>query len=235
MNSAVLHQALSLISPRYIVAGTLAGYLVGIIPGLGPAAGITLLLPLTYYMSPAEALIFYASLYQSAEYSGSITAIAVSTPGTPNAAATVLDGFAMNREGKIGKAFAYSLWSTAVFASLKKSHFSAPALVVGFILGPIIETNVRRVLLLSSNAGIAAPGHSHRDPPDPLAGDDGLRHPPQRAAGSGRASRRDGHLASELGAEHDPSLSVVDLFAVVHGAAIVPDEEIAGLPDMRPT
>jgi len=114
---ATFHQAIGLISPLYIVAGTLAGYLVGIIPGLGPAAGITLLLPLTYYMTPAEALIFYASLYQSAEYSGSITAIAVSTPGTPNAAATVLDGFAMNRQGHIGKAFAYSLWS-AVFASL---------------------------------------------------------------------------------------------------------------------
>jgi len=67
-------------------------------------------------MTPAEALIFYASLYQSAEYSGSITAIAIATPGAPNAAATVLDGFAMNRQGKIGKAFAYSLWS-AVFAS----------------------------------------------------------------------------------------------------------------------
>lgn len=117
MSATLFHQVLGLISPLYIVAGTLAGYLVGIIPGLGPAAGITLLLPLTYYMSPAEALIFYASLYQSAEYSGSITAIAVSTPGTPNAAATVLDGFAMNREGRIGKAFAYSLWS-AVFASL---------------------------------------------------------------------------------------------------------------------
>ncbi|HVC52310.1 MAG TPA: tripartite tricarboxylate transporter permease [Stellaceae bacterium] len=117
MTADVLHHALSLISPLYIVAGTLAGYLVGIIPGLGPAAGITLLLPLTYYMSPAEALIFYASLYQSAEYSGSITAIAVSTPGTPNAAATVLDGYPMNRQGRIGKAFAYSLWS-AVFASL---------------------------------------------------------------------------------------------------------------------
>jgi putative tricarboxylic transport membrane protein len=117
MTAGVLHQALGLISPLYIVAGTFAGYLVGIIPGLGPAAGITLLLPLTYYMTPAEALIFYASLYQSAEYSGSITAIAVSTPGTPNAAATVLDGFAMNRQGRIGKAFAYSLWS-AVFASL---------------------------------------------------------------------------------------------------------------------
>lgn len=117
MSAEIFHQIIGLISPIYIVAGTLAGYLVGTIPGLGPAAGITLLLPLTYYMSPTEALIFYASLYQSAEYSGSITAIAVSTPGTPNAAATVLDGFAMNREGKIGKAFAYSLWS-AVFASL---------------------------------------------------------------------------------------------------------------------
>jgi putative tricarboxylic transport membrane protein len=112
----MLHDVLGLISPLYILAGTIAGYLVGILPGLGPAAGITLLLPLTYYMTPTDALMFYASLYQSAEYSGSITAIAVSTPGTPNAAATVLDGFAMNRQGMIGKAFAYSLWA-AVIAS----------------------------------------------------------------------------------------------------------------------
>jgi putative tricarboxylic transport membrane protein len=117
VTGAMLHQVLGLISPLYILAGTIAGYVVGILPGLGPAAGITLLLPLTAYMSPTDALMFYASLYQSAEYSGSITAIAVSTPGTPNAAATVLDGFAMNRQGLIGKAFAYSLWA-AVFASL---------------------------------------------------------------------------------------------------------------------
>ncbi|HET8995288.1 MAG TPA: tripartite tricarboxylate transporter permease [Acetobacteraceae bacterium] len=139
MTAEVLRQAIGLISPLYIVAGTLAGYLVGIIPGLGPAAGITLLLPLTYYMSPAEALIFYASLYQSAEYSGSITAIAVSTPGTPNAAATVLDGYAMNRQGRIGKAFAYSLWS-AVFASLVGTAgmlvLGAPMARLALYLGP---------------------------------------------------------------------------------------------------
>lgn len=139
MTAEILRQAVALISPLYIVAGTLAGYLVGIIPGLGPAAGITLLLPLTYYMSPAQALIFYASLYQSAEYSGSITAIAVSTPGTPNAAATVLDGYPMHRQGRIGKAFAYSLWS-AVFASLVGTAgmlaLGAPMARLALYLGP---------------------------------------------------------------------------------------------------
>jgi putative tricarboxylic transport membrane protein len=112
-----IHHVFAVNSLFVILAGTLAGYLVGTLPGLGPVSGITLLLPLTAYMSPTNALMFYASLYQSAEYSGSITAIAVSTPGTPNAAATVLDGFAMNRAGKIGEAFGYSLWA-AVFASL---------------------------------------------------------------------------------------------------------------------
>lgn len=117
MIAGVLHAVFTPASLAVILAGTLAGYLVGILPGVGPASGITLLLPLTAYMSPTNALMFYASLYQSAEYSGSITAIAVSTPGTPNAAATVLDGYAMNRAGKIGEAFGYSLWAAA-FASL---------------------------------------------------------------------------------------------------------------------
>ena len=81
------------------------GLFIGALPGIGPAVGIGLLLPLTYYLHPAEALLFYVSLYQAAEYGGSITAIAVSTPGAPNSAATILDGYAMNRAGFPGKAF----------------------------------------------------------------------------------------------------------------------------------
>lgn len=115
--AASLHNILLPASLLYLLAGTLCGYAVGVLPGIGPVTGIAILLPLTYYVPPIDALIFFASLYQSAEYGGSITAIAVSAPGTPNAAATILDGYAMNRNGQIGKAFGYSLWS-AVFASL---------------------------------------------------------------------------------------------------------------------
>jgi putative tricarboxylic transport membrane protein len=100
----------------YLLVGTILGYFVGVLPGIGPLTGIALLLPLTFQLSPRHALLVFTSLYQAAEYSGSITAIAVSTPGAPNSAATILDGYAMHRAGRIGKAFAYSLWS-AVFGS----------------------------------------------------------------------------------------------------------------------
>lgn len=94
-----------------LVAGTVTGILVGALPGIGPLSGIALLLPLSFFLPPAEALIFYTTLYQAAEYGGSITAIAVSTPGSPNSAAIILDGYQLNRAGRAAKAFAYSLWS----------------------------------------------------------------------------------------------------------------------------
>lgn len=117
MIERVIHDVASIHSLLYLLAGTVAGYLVGALPGIGPVTGIALLLPLTAYLGPTNALLFYTSLYQAAEYGGSITAIAVSTPGAPNSAALIPDGYAMNRSGRIGKAFAYSLWTT-IFASL---------------------------------------------------------------------------------------------------------------------
>lgn len=113
----VVHDVLSPGSLLYLFLGTVVGYLVGALPGIGPVTGIALLLPLTAYLGPTKSLLFYTSLYQAAEYGGSITAIAVSTPGAPNSAALILDGYAMNRHGKIVKAFAYSLWTT-IFSSL---------------------------------------------------------------------------------------------------------------------
>jgi putative tricarboxylic transport membrane protein len=112
----VLHALFTVSTMVALLAGTVVGIFIGALPGIGPAVGIGLLLPLTYFLAPADALLFYVSLYQAAEYGGSITAIAVSTPGAPNSAAMILDGYAMNRAGRPGKAFAYSLWA-AIFAS----------------------------------------------------------------------------------------------------------------------
>jgi putative tricarboxylic transport membrane protein len=116
MLAGVLHALFTVPALIALVAGTVVGLFIGALPGIGPAVGIGLLLPLTYFMPPADALLFYVSLYQAAEYGGSITAIAVSTPGAPNSAAMILDGYTMNRAGRPGKAFAYSLWAT-IFAS----------------------------------------------------------------------------------------------------------------------
>lgn len=121
--SAYLNGFLSLLSWSvfgWLALGTVLGMATGSIPGLGPSVAISLLLPVAFHLRPLQALVFLASLYQASEYAGSITAIAVATPGHPNAAVLVLDGYPMKEQGRAGKAFAYSLWA-AVFGSVLSS------------------------------------------------------------------------------------------------------------------
>ena len=122
-----------------LASGTVVGMLVGILPGLGSAAGISLLLPLTFFLPPADALIFYTTLYQAAEYGGSITAIAVAAPGAPNSAALILDGYELNKRGHAAKAFAYSLWSCIYGSAVSTiALIFVASIVAGFalLLGP---------------------------------------------------------------------------------------------------
>ena len=75
---------------------------------------MALLLPFTHGMEPAAAIVMLASVYVGAEYGGSIPAILIRTPGTNSAAATVIDGFEMNRRGRGGEALGISLMSGLV-------------------------------------------------------------------------------------------------------------------------
>ncbi|MBY6153801.1 tripartite tricarboxylate transporter permease [Vannielia litorea] len=97
-----------------IVMGTLIGMFVGAMPGLSATMAIALLLPLTFSFEPATGLAMLASLYLSAMYGGSIAAILLRTPGTPAAAATVIDGYPMAQAGKAGKALGYSLTASLI-------------------------------------------------------------------------------------------------------------------------
>lgn len=97
-----------------VAAGSLIGMMIGALPGLGPSIGVALLLPFTYNMPATAALLLLVALYQSAEYGGSISSILLSTPGTPAATATLLDGYAMNKQGYPGKALGYSLTASTV-------------------------------------------------------------------------------------------------------------------------
>ncbi|MEA5160238.1 tripartite tricarboxylate transporter permease [Cereibacter johrii] len=91
--------------------GVTCGILGGALPGISPSITMALLLPFTYAMPPVAALVMLASTYIGAEYGGSVPAILIRTPGTNSAAATVLDGFAMNQQGKAGLALGISLYS----------------------------------------------------------------------------------------------------------------------------
>lgn len=99
-----------------VVAGAVLGVVVGMLPGLGPSSGVALLIPITYRLPAATSLVLLTSLWLAAEYSGSITAILLSVPGTPAAAATVADGYALTQKGQVGKAMGVSLWSALIGA-----------------------------------------------------------------------------------------------------------------------
>jgi putative tricarboxylic transport membrane protein len=94
--------------------GTLIGTIFGALPAFTASMGVAVLLPFTYYMSPEGGLLLMASLYVGAMYGGSIPAILMHTPGTPGAAATVLDGYAMAKKGQADMALAISMASSAV-------------------------------------------------------------------------------------------------------------------------
>lgn len=97
-----------------LVAGTLLGTLVGVIPGLGGAVLLTMLLPFLYNMPVIPALCLMLAAHTGIYFSGSITAILLNTPGAPESAATTFDGYAMTKQGKGPRALGISAVSTTM-------------------------------------------------------------------------------------------------------------------------
>lgn len=83
-----------------LLIGVVGGMIIGALPGFSAAMGVSLLIPLTYGMSPIAALVMLTAMYTSAIYGGSITAILCHTPGTPASAATAIDGFQLTKQGR---------------------------------------------------------------------------------------------------------------------------------------
>ncbi|MCP8615662.1 tripartite tricarboxylate transporter permease [Salirhabdus salicampi] len=97
-----------------VIIGILYGLFIGTLPGMGATIGIALLLPLTYELSPLAAILMLVAVYQSAEYGCSISAVVMGVPGTPAAAATMIDGNALAKKGYPGKALGYSLTGSVI-------------------------------------------------------------------------------------------------------------------------
>ena len=96
-----------------IVAATLVGIILGILPGLGPTTGGALILPFTITLEPITAIVILTTIYCSATYGGAITAILINTPGTPAAAATCIDGYPLAQKGEAGRALGVATVSSA--------------------------------------------------------------------------------------------------------------------------
>jgi len=85
-------------------AGVFAGQIVGALPGIGPAAAIALLLPLTFGADPTSAIILFAGIYYGAQYGGTLTSVLISVPGEPSSVMTSIDGYQMALQGRAGAA-----------------------------------------------------------------------------------------------------------------------------------
>ena len=88
--------------------GTVAGLVVGALPGLSSTMGVALAIPITFGMDPKLGLMLLGAVYCSSVYGGSLTAILLRTPGTDASIATTFDGFPMTQKGQGGKAIGIS-------------------------------------------------------------------------------------------------------------------------------
>src|SRR5512145_2421973 len=90
----------------YAFLGCLVGTLVGMLPGIGPLAGISILLPATYGLDATHAIVMLAGIYYGSQYGGSTTSILMRIPGESASVMTCIDGYAMARKGRAGAALA---------------------------------------------------------------------------------------------------------------------------------
>lgn len=138
------------------LGGLLMGVIVGAIPGLTASITVAILLPFTFFVPPTVGIGFLLGIYKGAVYGGSIPAILLNTPGTPAAAATSLDGFALTTQGNSKKALQMSLYAS-IFGDLLSTivllcvaaplaalaiRFSAPEYAILFFASLILIATV---------------------------------------------------------------------------------------------
>ena len=99
-------------------AGVVIGTIVGVLPGIGPVGAMALLLPSTFALPPATALIMLAGIYYGSMYGGSTTSILVNVPGEAGSVVTAIDGYQMARKGRAGAALAVAAVGSFIAGTL---------------------------------------------------------------------------------------------------------------------
>jgi len=121
------------------VIGITLGTIIGVLPGLGGANGVAILLPLTFSMPPTSAIILLTSIYWGALFGGAITSILFNIPGEPWSVATTFDGFPMARRGEGGQALTAAFTSSfvgALFSVILITLFAPLLAEVALKFGP---------------------------------------------------------------------------------------------------
>jgi putative tricarboxylic transport membrane protein len=127
--------ALSPANLGLMLVGVVLGVVIGVLPGLGGANGVAILLPLTFSMNPTSAIIMLSCIYWGALFGGAITSILFNIPGEPWSVATTFDGYPMAQRGRAGEALAAAFTSSffgALVATVLITFLSS--VVAGFAL-----------------------------------------------------------------------------------------------------
>ncbi len=144
--------------------GCLIGTFVGVLPGLGPAASISLLLPITFKLPPVSAIIMLGGIYYGTMYGGSTTSILINVPGEAASVVTCLDGYQMARKGRAGPALgiaAFGSFLAGTFGTIMIMILAPPLATIALKFGPpefvgLIFLGLTMVTYLSSGSMVKA-------------------------------------------------------------------------------
>jgi putative tricarboxylic transport membrane protein len=125
-------EVLSPLNLLIALLGVTVGTAVGVLPGIGPAMTVALLLPITYGMQPTQALILFAAIFYGGMYGGSTTSILLNTPGESSSVVTAIEGNKMAKAGRAAQALA-----TAAIGSFVAGTIATLALV--FVMPQVVE------------------------------------------------------------------------------------------------
>ncbi len=131
--------AFSLHNLLYSLLGVFVGNLIGVLPGIGALAAISMLLPLTYTLPPAAALMMLAGIYYGTSFGGAATSILLNLPGTASHAVVCVDGNPMAKQGRAGSALFIAMFASfiGVLVGIVLMLFFSPLLTnIGFMFGP---------------------------------------------------------------------------------------------------
>lgn len=148
--------AFSLTNILYCLAGVSIGTLVGVLPGIGPMASISILLPLMYSIGdPITSIIFLAGIYYGTQYGGSTSSILLNLPGEAASTITALDGYKLTKSGRGGAALAIAALSSffaGTVTAVTIALVSVPLSAVAFMFSPADYASLMVLGLLASVA-----------------------------------------------------------------------------------
>ncbi len=141
----------------YVTMGGVLGTIIGMMPGLGPATGVALLLPLTFVMGPTASLITMCGVYYGAMYGGSRSSILLNTPGDGAAVAATFDGYPLTRKGRAESALAMSAIASfigGIIATVLFTFTAIPMVQLAIQFGPA-EYFILMVFALVATASLS--------------------------------------------------------------------------------